>query len=69
MSVSIALLGGAIAIIVGLAITAAWIYTLVDALTREFDGEHEKLLWVLVLLFAGIIGSIIYYFIILNEAE
>lgn len=51
-----------------LALGAAWIYTLVDALTRDFDGDNDKLLWVLVILFAGIIGSIIYYFVVLNDA-
>jgi hypothetical protein len=50
-----------------LAAGAAWIYTLVDAVQREFAGDNDKLLWVLVLLFAGVLGSIIYYFVVIRD--
>ena len=63
----IAILPILLVIFVGLAITAAWIYTLIDIIQRDFDGENEQLLWVLVILFAGIIGSIIYYFVVIQE--
>jgi heme/copper-type cytochrome/quinol oxidase subunit 2 len=52
-----------------LAAGAAWIYTLVDAVQRDFDGENDKLLWVLVLLFAGVLGSIIYYFVVMRDDD
>ncbi|MFH1331872.1 MAG: PLD nuclease N-terminal domain-containing protein [archaeon] len=41
-----------------------WIWMLVDVVTRRFDDNIEKLVWVLVIIFANIIGALIYYFII-----
>lgn len=58
-----------IIVAVGIAVFAAWLYTLVDAIRRDFPGENDKLLWVLVILFAGIIGSILYYAIVLSDDE
>jgi heme/copper-type cytochrome/quinol oxidase subunit 2 len=51
-------------ILVGLAGFAFWLWTLIDALQRP-DTEWQragqsKLIWVLVLIFVGVIGSIIY---------
>lgn len=36
-----------------------WIYALVDLFKSSFEGTH-KLIWVLVILFLPIIGSILY---------
>lgn len=52
-----------------LAAGAAWVYTLVDVVQRDFTGDNDKLLWVLVLLFAGVLGSIIYYFVVMRYEE
>lgn len=49
------------------ATTVLWLYTIVDAIQRDFDGENDKVLWVLVILFAGFIGSIIYYFVVMSD--
>lgn len=35
---------------------------LVDILKNEFKG-NDKLIWVLIIIFLGIIGAILYYFI------
>ena len=40
-----------------------WIWSLVDVLKRDFKGENDKLVWVLVIVLAGVIGAIIYYFV------
>lgn len=41
-----------------------WILMLVDCAKREFDEENEKITWILVLALTGIIGAIIYYFMV-----
>ena len=41
-----------------------WILMLIDAIKRDFPKDDDKLLWVLVLIFAGFIGAIIYYFMV-----
>jgi len=38
-----------------------WIWMLIDCLQRKFK---DKLLWVLVIIFAGILGAILYYFLV-----
>ncbi len=50
----------AIALIV--ATTALWVIALIDVLKREFPGENEKLIWVLVVALTGCIGALIYWY-------
>lgn len=41
-----------------------WIWMLVDAVTRKFDDNIEKLIWVVVIVFLNIIGALVYYFVV-----
>ena len=41
-----------------------WIWMLVDCARRDYKKSDEKLIWVLIIVFAQIIGAIIYYFVI-----
>lgn len=41
-----------------------WILMLVDAAKRIFPQENDKVVWILVIVLAGVIGAIIYYFVI-----
>ncbi len=42
-----------------------WIWLLIDCLKREnYDSPNEKLLWALIIIFAGILGAAIYYFVV-----
>jgi len=46
-----------------------WFWMLIDCLKRQddmfkFGGNHAKLIWVLVIIFTGLIGALIYYFLI-----
>ena len=41
-----------------------WLWMLIDCLQRKFN---DKLLWVLVIIFAGIIGAILYYFLVKSK--
>ena len=38
-----------------------WIWMLIDCLKREFN---DKVLWILILLLTGILGAILYYFLV-----
>lgn len=39
------------------------IYALVDAIRSDFKGKNDKLIWILVILFLGLIGSIVYFIV------
>jgi len=39
---------------------AFWIWALFDCLTKESSSGNNKIVWLLVILFLGIIGAIIY---------
>ena len=41
-----------------------WIWMIVDCAKRDFKKNDDKVIWILILVFLGVIGAIIYYFII-----
>jgi hypothetical protein len=50
-------------------VTIFWLWMLIDCLKRKddmfkFGGNNAKLIWVLVIIFTGLIGALIYYFLI-----
>ena len=49
-----------------LAILAFWIWMLVDCVQREFPPQEQnsKIVWILVIVLAGWIGALIYYFVV-----
>jgi len=53
-------------IFIALAIFALifWIFMLIDVVKRKFKNKNEKIIWVLIIVLTGIIGALIYYFII-----
>lgn len=44
-----------------------WILMIVDCATRKFKNDTEKIVWIIVIIFAGIIGALIYYFVVKRE--
>ena len=56
-----ALLFGCVGIVV-LGLLAFWIWALVDCLTKEPDTGNNKIIWVLVIIFAHWLGALIYFF-------
>jgi len=38
-----------------------WIFALVDCVRRDFPGDNDKLMWILIMLFGGLIGALIYW--------
>lgn len=51
---------GALLSLAGLAV---WIWMLIDCLANEPNEGNEKIIWILVILFANWIGALIYYFV------
>ncbi len=50
-------------------VIAFWLWMLIDCLKRpddmfKFGGNNAKLIWILVIIFTGFIGAVIYYFLI-----
>jgi NADH:ubiquinone oxidoreductase subunit 6 (subunit J) len=41
-----------------------WILMLVDCAKRKFKEPNTQIVWVLIIIFTGLIGALIYYFII-----
>lgn len=52
--------------ILGALLLAFWIWMLIDCLRRDFKG-NEKIIWVLVIIFAKIVGALIYFFVVKNR--
>ena len=42
---------------------AFWLWMLINAITNKGLGDGERIVWVLVIIFLPLIGSIIYFFI------
>ena len=54
-----------LAIFVLLAVVALfvfWVRMLIECATKELDTGNTKIVWILVILFANIVGAAIYYF-------
>ncbi len=49
----------------GIAIFAAifWAWVLIDCVTKESSEGNDRIAWLLVILFAPLIGALAYYFI------
>jgi uncharacterized membrane-anchored protein len=49
--------------VLALASFAFWIWMLIDAIKNLPSEGNTKLIWILVLVFTGVIGALIYYFV------
>jgi hypothetical protein len=49
--------------LISLACFAFWLWMLIHAITNKGLSDGEKIVWVLVVIFLPLIGSIIYFFI------
>lgn len=41
-----------------------WILMIVDVAKRNFKNENDKIMWILIVILTGIIGALIYYFMV-----
>ena len=46
-----------------------WIVMLVDSIQRKYKKSDEKIIWVLVIVLTGIIGALIYYFVVKRKGK
>jgi hypothetical protein len=44
-----------------------WIMMLVDSIKHKYKYKDDKIIWVLVIALLGIIGAIVYYFVVKIE--
>lgn len=53
-------------VIIGFAIFSLvfWILMIVDVAKRNFKQENDKIMWILIVILTGIIGALIYYFMV-----
>jgi hypothetical protein len=53
--------------LIGLAGAAFWIWMIIDCATNEPSAGNEKIVWIVIIVFAGFIGAAIYYFVRRNK--
>ena len=52
-------------VLLGLLSFVFWIWMLIDCLNNNnLHGEHDKLVWILLMVFTGALGSILYFFLV-----
>lgn len=51
----------------GAALFLYWLFSLIDCVKRDFANSSEKVVWVLVLIFVGILGAFIYNIVVKPE--
>lgn len=44
-----------------------WLIMLIDSITRKFKDSSDKVIWVIINVFLGLLGSLIYYFVVYNK--
>ncbi len=43
------------------------ILMLIDSVTRKFDSDTDKVIWVLVIVFVNFVGALVYYFAVYRK--
>ena len=51
-------------IVIGILGTIFWIFMIVDAAKRNYKNENDKIMWILIVVLANIVGAIVYYFVV-----
>ena len=46
-----------------------WIAMLIDSVQRKFKKSDERIVWVIVIVLTGVIGALIYYFVVKRKAK
>ena len=49
--------------IISLLSFALWIWMLIDCISNEPSEGNDKIIWILVIVLAGVIGALIYYLV------
>jgi hypothetical protein len=54
----------------GLVSFVLWLWMLIDCISRKnFENENDKILWVLIIFFAGALGALIYFFVVKRKLD
>ena len=67
------LVGGVLLML--LAVTASilsvifWIFMLVDSIKRKYKNSDDKIIWGLVVVLLGVLGALIYYFVVKRKSK
>lgn len=54
-------------ITLGILLLAFWVWMIVDCARRNFKNGNEKIIWILIILFAKVFGAVIYFFVVKNR--
>ena len=49
--------------VIGILGFVLWIWAVIDCATNDYLPGNDKIVWILVVVLAGVVGAIIYYFI------
>lgn len=50
-------------VLLGLALFGLWIYTMVEIITSKFQDHSNKTLWLVLVIFLGLLGTLIYWIV------
>jgi DMSO reductase anchor subunit len=48
---------------IGVLATVFWVWMIIDVAKNEPDNGNDKIVWILVVVLAGVIGAAVYYFV------
>ncbi|MCL6260525.1 PLDc N-terminal domain-containing protein [Aquiflexum sp. TKW24L] len=48
---------------------AIYIYTIYDVVSSKFGGNNDKLVWLLIVIFLPLIGSILWFLMVRNRVR
>lgn len=46
-----------------LALMGFWIWMIIDCATKDFPGDNDKVVWILVIVLGNWVGALIYFFV------
>jgi formate hydrogenlyase subunit 3/multisubunit Na+/H+ antiporter MnhD subunit len=52
-----------IAMGIGILATIFWVWMIIDVAKNEPENGNDKVIWILVVILAGVIGAAVYYFV------
>ena len=58
-------------LIIGIAAAAFvfWILMIIDCAKRRFSSDSDRIIWILILIFLGLLGAAIYYFVVKKKRK
>ena len=51
------------AVVLGVGGTVLWLWMLIDCVTKEPDRGSDKIAWILIIVFTGWIGALVYWIV------